>query len=103
MRLSELGRFADPALLIMASLAGGPKHGYAIMEDIENMTGMHMGPGTLYGALTRMEEQGLIEGLPAVQRRRPYVLTTTGQHVLREQLTSLEQFASAGLRRLATS
>lgn len=103
MSFSELGRLVEPALLIMASLAGGPKHGYAMMEDIETMTGVHMGPGTLYGALSRMEEQGFIEGLPAVQRRRPYRLTSIGQKALREQLTSMEQFASAGLQRLATS
>lgn len=102
MSLSELGRLAEPALLIMASLAGGSKHGYAMMEDIEKMAGVHMGPGTLYGALARMEEQGFIEGLPAVQRRRPYRLTSVGQQVLREQLRSMEQFASVGLQRLAT-
>lgn len=102
MSLSELGRLAEPALLIMASLAGGPKHGYAMMEDIEKMTGVHIGPGTLYGALARIEEQGFIEGLPAVQRRRPYRLTALGQQALREQLKSMEQFASIGLQRLAT-
>lgn len=101
MSLSELGRLAEPVLLIMASLAGGPKHGYAMMEDIEKMTGVHMGPGTLYGALVRMEEQGFIEGLPVVQRRRPYKLTSIGQQALRAQLTSMEQFASVGLQRLA--
>src|SRR5215467_11811459 len=51
--LSELGRFSDPSLLILASLAGGPKHGYAMMEDIEAMSGVRLGPGTLYGALAR--------------------------------------------------
>lgn len=102
MSLSDLGRFSDPALLILASLAGGPKHGYAVMEDIEALTGVRLGPGTLYGALARLEDRGLIEPLPVVEgvRRRPYQLTALGTTGLREQLTSLETFATAGLRRL---
>jgi DNA-binding PadR family transcriptional regulator len=100
--LSELGRFSDPSLLILASLAGGAKHGYAMMEDIEAMGGVRLGPGTLYGALARLERRGLIEPLAAEDRRRPYRLTGAGATVLREQLRSLEQFAATGLRRLAT-
>ncbi|GCE24477.1 hypothetical protein [Dictyobacter kobayashii] len=41
----NLGRFSDPPILILASLAGSPKHGYAIMEDIETFSGVHLGPG----------------------------------------------------------
>jgi DNA-binding PadR family transcriptional regulator len=100
--LSELGRFSDPSLLILASLAGGPKHGYAMMEDIEAMSGVRLGPGTLYGALARLERRGWIEALPADDRRRPYRLTGAGAAALREQLRSLEAFAATGLRRLAT-
>src|SRR5215813_5952910 len=101
--LSELGRFSDPSLLILASLAGGPKHGYAMMEDIEQMSGTRLGPGTLYGALARLEQRGLIEPLPAQERRRPYRLTGLGAAALREQLASLASFAATGLERLATS
>jgi len=85
----------------MASLAGGEKHGYAIMEDVQQMAGVHLGPGTLYGALTRLEEHGLIEALPTSDRRRPYRLTAAGEMLLREQLKSLEHFVTTGLRRLA--
>jgi DNA-binding PadR family transcriptional regulator len=101
--LTELGRFSDPSLLILASLAGGPKHGYAMMEDIAVMSGVRLGPGTLYGALARLEARGLIEPLPAEERRRPYRLTGLGVAVLREQLTSLQSFAATGLKRLAIS
>jgi len=101
--LADLGRFSDPSLLILASLAGGPKHGYAMMEDIEGMSGVRLGPGTLYGALARLEQRGLIEPLPAEDRRRPYRLTGLGATVLREQLRSLASFAATGLERLATS
>ena len=71
----DLGRFAEPSLYILASLTEGPKHGYAIMTDVETITGKAMGPGTLYGALARLERRGLIEALEPVERRRPYRLT----------------------------
>jgi DNA-binding PadR family transcriptional regulator len=99
-RIPELGRFAEPALLILVSLSDGPKHGYAIMADVEAGTGRPMGPGTLYAALARLEERGLIEALTPVDRRRPYRLTAVGATVLTEQLRDLSEFASAGLRRL---
>lgn len=102
MNISEIGRFSDPALLILSSLADGPKHGYGMMTDIETMTGIRLGPGTLYGALTRLEAAGMIRSLPTEDRRRPYQLTAKGVSVLREQLSFLQQFASTGLKRLAT-
>jgi DNA-binding PadR family transcriptional regulator len=98
----NLGRFSDPPILILASLAGSPKHGYAIMEDVEAFAGVHLGPGTLYGAIARLEAQGLIESLEAYERRRPYRLTATGIAFLQKQLTGLETFASMGLQRLAS-
>jgi len=94
------GRFAEPSLLILASLSDGPKHGYAIMQDIEAGTGRPMGAGTLYAALARLEEAGLVEPLPAVDRRRPYRLTAVGASTLAEQLRGLSAFARQGLRRL---
>ena len=97
---SDFGRFSDPALLILASLAGGEKHGYAMMEDIEAMAGVHLGPGTLYGALSRLEQSGLIQALPADERRRPYRLTAQGAVFLRRSLASLGKFVSQGLKRL---
>src|SRR5664280_2204230 len=96
----EFGRFSDPALLILTSLAGGEKHGYAMMEDIEATAGVRLGPGTLYGALSRLEQYGLIEALPADQRRRPYRLTAAGTAFLRQYLLSLERFVSLSLKRL---
>ena len=55
-KFDDLGRFADPSLLILTSLADGPKHGYAIMTDVAEFGDVAMEPGTLYGALTRLEE-----------------------------------------------
>lgn len=99
--LGGLGRFTEPALLILISLAGGEKHGYAIMQDIEDVSGARVGPGTLYGALARLEARGWIEALPSTDRRRPYRLTATGAAALREHLAGVEQLARAGLQRLA--
>lgn len=100
--LPDLGRFADASLLILVSLGDGPKHGYAIMTDVEAGTGRPLGPGTLYAALARLEERGLIEALPPEERRRPYRLTALGAVALREQLDALAAFAQRGLQRLAT-
>jgi DNA-binding PadR family transcriptional regulator len=99
-RIPELGRFAEPALLILVSLSDGPKHGYAIMADVEAGTGKPLGPGTLYGALARLEERGMIEALAPVDRRRPYRLTGVGATVLTDQLRELAEFAELGLKRL---
>ena len=96
----ELGRFAEPSLYILVSLSGGPKHGYAIMTDVEEISGSPMGPGTLYGALARLERRGLIEALEPEDRRRPYRLTGLGATTLQAQLESLNGFVRTGLARL---
>jgi DNA-binding PadR family transcriptional regulator len=95
-----LGRWSDPAVLVLSSLAGGERHGYAMVSDIREMAAVHLGPGTLYGALSRLEEQGLIVALPADGRRRPYRITAAGQRVLGEQLTTIAAVAKTGLSRL---
>ena len=99
-KLPEFGRFAEPTLLILVSLSDGPKHGYAMMQDIEAGTGRPMGAGTLYAALARLEERGLVEPLAPVDRRRPYRLTAVGASMLAEQLRGLTAFAQQGLRQL---
>lgn len=99
--LTEWGRFSEPALYILMSLASGPKHGYAMIEDIEAFAGMRLGAGTLYGALGRLEERGLVEALPSEDRRRPYRLTSTGRQQLNQQLNTLHRIILTGLERLA--
>jgi DNA-binding PadR family transcriptional regulator len=96
----RLGHYSDPPLLVLASLADGPKHGYAMIEDIVRMCGTRLGPGTLYGAITRLERQGLIQPLEARERRQPYRITNEGMRILRAELATLQQFARAGLRKL---
>lgn len=99
-KMDDLGRWSEPTLLVLSSLAGGDKHGYAMVSDIEAMAGVHLGPGTLYGALTRLEDQGLILPLPPEGRRRPYRITAAGARALQQQLTTMAAVASTGLTRL---
>ena len=99
--LDNFGRFSEPALLVLISLAEGAKHGYAMTEDIAEMAGVRMGPGTLYGAITRLESRRLIERLEAEDRRNPYRLTALGERALRARLASIEAVTRAARRRLA--
>jgi DNA-binding PadR family transcriptional regulator len=97
---TEHGHYSDPPLLVLASLASGPKHGHAMIEDIARLCGTRLGPGSLYGAIGRLEQQGWIEPLRPEERRQPYRITPDGLRVLRAKLTTLQQFAKAGLKRL---
>jgi DNA-binding PadR family transcriptional regulator len=99
-KVEDLGRWSDPAVLVLSSVAGGEKHGYAMVSDIVEMAGVHLGPGTLYGALARLQEQGLIVALPAEGRRRPYRITAAGSRALEKQLTTIAAVADTGLSRL---
>ncbi len=94
------GHYSDPPLLVLASLANSSKHGHAMIDDIERLCGTRLGPGTLYGAISRLEQQGWIEPLPVEERRQPYQITPEGLRVLRAKLTTLNRFATAGLQRL---
>ena len=98
--LSEWGRYSDPGLLILSSLANGPKHGYAMMEDIFTFSGTRLEPGTLYGAITRLEQRGWVEALPSEARRRPYRITPDGLLGLREHLQTMQRIVTVGLDRL---
>jgi DNA-binding PadR family transcriptional regulator len=100
-KFDDLGRFADPSLLILTSLADGPKHGYAIMADIADFGDIAMEPGTLYGALTRLERRRWIRPLDSDDRRRPYEITAAGQTVLGEQLASMQRIIRVGRQRIA--
>jgi len=95
-----LRRPNDPSLLLLTSLASGPKHGYALLKDVEDFAGVTLSPGTLYGAITRLEESGLIEPLADVDRRRPYRLTAEGARALKEVTSEMRRLANVGIARL---
>jgi DNA-binding PadR family transcriptional regulator len=99
---SKLSRFGEPAHLILLSLSTGPKHGYAMTQDILNETGIKLGPGTLYGAITKLVEQKLIQPVASDDdRRRPYTLTPAGKQALESYVTNWSQVISLGKQRLA--
>jgi DNA-binding PadR family transcriptional regulator len=90
----------DPVLLILTSLSSGPKHGYALLQDIDGFAGVKLGPGTLYGAIGRLEERGLIEALEPRGRTRPYALTEPGGEALSAMLEELRTILDVGTSRL---
>lgn len=90
----------DPGLLILASLADGDKHGYSMMLDIQQFAGVELGPGTLYGAITRLVKCGWIRPLESDDRRRPYRITASGRAHLHEQMTGLDHVVKTALGRL---
>jgi DNA-binding PadR family transcriptional regulator len=98
--LDDFGRFSEPALLILISLADGPKHGYAMTEDIAALANVRLGPGTLYGAIARLDARGLIEAVKSPDRRNPYRITALGERALALRLSTLEAVARAGRQRL---
>jgi DNA-binding PadR family transcriptional regulator len=97
---SRLDRWADPPLLVLASLADEPKHGYAITQDVAETMGVTLGAGTLYAVISRLEAQGLIEPLDAVDRRRPYRITAAGAEALAQQSSRMSEVASLAQARL---
>jgi DNA-binding PadR family transcriptional regulator len=100
-KFDDLGRFTDPSLLILTSLADGPKHGYAIMTDVAGFSGVRMEPGTLYGALSRLERRGWVRPLGAAERRRPYQITAAGQEILAAQVSAMQQIVRVARLRTA--
>jgi DNA-binding PadR family transcriptional regulator len=95
-----LRRAGDASVLILTSLAEGPKHGYALIQDVLAFSGVRLGPGTLYGALDRLERLGLIEALPNDDRRHPYRITPEGTSALAAHLDALDRISKVGRVRL---
>jgi DNA-binding PadR family transcriptional regulator len=96
-----LARFGEPGVLILLALSDGPKHGYAITAEILASTGLKLGPGTLYGSLTKLVDRGMITALPSSDRRRPYEITPSGQAALAAQLKTWSRIIEAGHAKLS--
>ena len=99
--VAQGGKLSSEGLLILTSLADAPKHGYAIQLDIASMSGRRLGPGSLYGAIARLETAKYIEGLKADGPRRPYRLTASGAVALAAELDALRKVITTAARRLA--
>lgn len=102
-RRPQTGPSADPELLILMSLAETARHGYAVMQDIEQFSGTKIGPGTLYTAITRLVEKRMIRPEPAADRQRPYRITKTGLATLAAEVQKMRTIVNVGTRRLSFS
>ncbi|WP_335871490.1 PadR family transcriptional regulator [Bacillus sp. 2205SS5-2] len=98
--MSSTDRFSEPTLFILISLAEGNKHGYVIMEYIRNSYDIKIGPGTLFGAISRMEKLKLIEAIPSKDRKKPYQITSKGRQYLQKKLKEIETVTKLGFERL---
>lgn len=98
-----LGRFGEPGALVLLSLSGGAKHGYAITTDVLEQTGVQLGPGTLYGSIAKLSERGLIAALPSDDRRQPYEITEAGRVALTAHLATWQRVVQVAHARLAPS
>ena len=81
---------------ILLALAEGPLHGYAIMQSVEEESGIAMGPGTIYGTLERLEACGFVKELQASRRdrRRTFALQPAGRTALQDEAGRLSRLAS---------
>ena len=100
--MGRADRSLDAGLLVLMSLATGPKHGYAIIKDVKQFADSRMGPGTLYAAIERLEEADLIAPVASHDRRKPYRITPQGLDALRTQTDALKRLATVATKRLAT-
>ncbi len=93
MAMKGLGHFSEPGFCVLVVLLEGPRHGYAIGAGIQELTGRAPGPGSLYGAISRLERLGLVAVLPGDGRRKPYELTVEGAAEVRRQIEELDRLA----------
>lgn len=98
----------EPVLLILASLASEPRHGYALIQDIETLSGgrVRMSTGTLFGALKRLLDDGWIERFQSKdtsRQKQAYRLTAAGRKQLESELDRMKQLTRAGFARLRAS
>jgi DNA-binding PadR family transcriptional regulator len=103
---TQLLPLSPQVLHILIALADGECHGYGIMQEVETRTGgeVRLGPGTLYGALRRLREEGLIEERPGPdERRRMYRLTKFGREVARREVERLESLYATAKAKLGFS
>ena len=97
---------SETVFLILSSLAAGPRHGYAILQDVDELTSgrVRLSTGTLYGALKRLLEEGSIRRFAEKQPerdRQAYELTAAGHKVLHAELHRMQTLAAAVSSRIA--
>ena len=95
----RFGRFGETGMWVLVALLEGPRNVARLLDDVRSLDG-HVGPGTLYGAIARLEARGLIERLKSDDRRNPYQLTDQGGQALRARLASLETVARTAPKKI---
>lgn len=101
MELSDVQKayipMSETAYYILLSL-NEARHGYGVMQHVETITNdrLRLGPGTLYGTLSRMEKDRLIDVVAEEDRRKVYIITDTGREVLRAELRRLKELVANG-------
>ena len=96
----------EPTFLILVALADAERHGYAIIKEVEKLSGgrLVLGPGTLYGALDRLSDQGLIEPTRTEsvdgRMRRYYAITRNGRECVQTEAIQRSEVLRAAERRL---
>jgi DNA-binding PadR family transcriptional regulator len=106
--IPDVRPLSEPVLLILTSLADQPRHGYALIQDIESLSGgrVRMSTGTLFGALRRLLEDGWIqrfEQADTSRQKQAYRLTAAGRKQLQLELDRMKQLTRAGVARLRSS
>ena len=104
-RPDETKPLTEPVLLILMSLAAGPRHGYALMKDIEALSNarVRLSTGTLYGALRRLLQDQWIERFEqddTSRDKQAYRLTEEGRRQLEREVDRMKQLARAASARL---
>lgn len=89
---------SESAYYILLSLLE-PRHGYSIMQHVEQITAgrLQLGPGTLYGTLSRMEKDGLIRVVAEEERRKVYAISDAGRELLKLELERLQELVTNGV------
>ena len=106
-KTTETTPLTEPVLLILMSLADKPRHGYALMKDIETLSNgrVRLSTGTLYGAIRRLLEDVWIERFAqedTSREKQAYRLTPAGRKQLRLELDRMKQLTRAAVARLKT-
>lgn len=109
--VADLLPLTHTAFHVLLALADGPLHGYGIAREAEEASGgaVSMGPGTLYGALQRLDEKGLIREAPTpddvegrhADRRKYYRITVEGRATLRAEATRLSRVVERARAKIA--
>ena len=97
---------SEPVLLILLSLADQPRHGYAILKEVEDISGgrVVLSTGTLYGAIKRLLSDGWIERVEedeAPRGRQAYRLTPAGRRNLQTEVSRMKQLTRVASLRVA--